>query len=352
MKNHRFLFHVGLLASAFFSAEGRALADERDPAAAQALFDEARKLSSAGRYPEACAKLAESNRLDPGIGTQFHLADCHEKSGKIASAWAMFLEVASQARASAQSDREKAALKRAAQLESKLPRLRIEVPEANRVNGLEIHRDGVLVGSAQWGTPVPVDPGEHELVATAPGRRTIKQKFRADAGKTAALELPLLEVDPNAPAAPAAASQAFVPVAVAATPENTPTPTQDKQDETTGSSGPGPWPYVLGGAGLVGIGVATVFALMAKSSNDDSMAECRPDNPNVCNSEGVAMREDALAQGNVASVAFIAGSAALAGAGIWLLLDSGSSDEKPHTALAAGLRPTSGGATVTFKGTF
>src|SRR6187402_2533014 len=153
MKNHRFLLHTGLLASALFSAEGRALADERDPAAAQALFDEARKLSSAGRYPEACAKLAESNRLDPGIGTQFHLADCQEKNGKIASAWATFLEVASQARASAQSDREKAALKRAAQLESKLPRLRIEVPEANRVNGLEIHRDGVLVGSAQWGTP-------------------------------------------------------------------------------------------------------------------------------------------------------------------------------------------------------
>ena len=75
-------------------------AQQRDPAAAQALFDEATKLTKQGRYPEACEKLAESNRLDPGIGTQFHLADCYEQSGRFASAWAGFLDVASQARAS------------------------------------------------------------------------------------------------------------------------------------------------------------------------------------------------------------------------------------------------------------
>src|SRR5678816_498104 len=75
------------------------LAQERDPAGAQALFDQARELTRQGRFAEACPKLQESNRLDPGIGTQFHLADCYEQSGRIASAWAAFLEVASQARA-------------------------------------------------------------------------------------------------------------------------------------------------------------------------------------------------------------------------------------------------------------
>jgi hypothetical protein len=351
MKNYRLFSYTGLLASALFIAEGHVLANERDPAAAQALFDEARKLSSAGRYPEACAKLAESNRLDPGIGTQFHLADCQEKSGKIASAWATFLEVASQARASSQSDREKAALKRAGQLESKLPKLRIDVPEASRVNGLEIQRDGMLVGSAQWGSPVPVDPGDHELVATAPGRRTITQKIRVDVGKTAALELPLLEVDPNSTTPSAAPTQTFVAVNATTGAHDSPAPSPPPKDDA-GSAGPGPWPYVLAGAGVVGIGVGTVFALMAKSTNDDSMAECRPDDPNVCSKKGVDMRDDALAQGNVATVAFVAGGAALAGAGVWLLVGSQGGGKSAASSLKAGVATNSAGASVFVTGGF
>src|SRR5260221_10377355 len=99
-------------------APTRAFAQQRDPAAAQALFDQARALTRQGRYAEACPKLLESNRLDPGIGTQFHLAECYEQNGQVATAWATFLDVASQARAASQFDREKAATKRATQLEA------------------------------------------------------------------------------------------------------------------------------------------------------------------------------------------------------------------------------------------
>jgi tetratricopeptide (TPR) repeat protein len=120
-------------------------AQERDPATAQALFDQGRALMKAKNYAEACPKLAESQRLDPGIGTQFHLADCYENQGKLASAWATFLEVASLAAASNQPDREKAAKNRAARLESRLPRLTIVVPAASRVPGLQVTRDGVAV---------------------------------------------------------------------------------------------------------------------------------------------------------------------------------------------------------------
>ncbi len=67
-------------------------------------------------------------------------------------------------------DRAADAHQRAAALEPGLPRLAIEVSAAARAEpGLEIRRDGVLIGEAQWGVAVPVDPMGHLVLATAPG---------------------------------------------------------------------------------------------------------------------------------------------------------------------------------------
>jgi hypothetical protein len=65
-----------------------------DKAAAQALFDAGKRLLSERKYAEACPKLAESQRLDPAPGTLMNLADCYEKAGLTASAWATWLEAA------------------------------------------------------------------------------------------------------------------------------------------------------------------------------------------------------------------------------------------------------------------
>lgn len=298
---------------------GSAIGQERDPAAAQALFDQARDLIKQGHYAEACPKLQESNRLDPGIGTQFHLADCYEQSGRVASAWAAFLEVASQARASGQDDREKAATNRAEKLHARLPRLVVNVPEPSKTPGLEIRRNGMLVGSAQWGSPVAVDPGEVELTATAPGKQTLRQTLRLEEGKTASYNLPALAQGEGV-AAPATETPPPAPP-VEDAPKAAPTSEPPHEAVHATSHKNVGWVVALAGVGAVGFGISTTFAILAKSKANESKADCPdPNKPNSCGLPGVTARNNAIEKGNVATIAAVAGGAALAGAGlVWLL---------------------------------
>ena len=144
---------------------------ESDRAAAQALFEQARQLVDDGKYEAACPKFAESQRLDPAPGTQFNLADCYEKTGRLASAWSLFLEVAVSSKAAGRPEHEALARKRAAALKPKLPRLTIEVPAESRVPELSVGRCSVSVGEAQWGAAMPVDSGRCLITAKAPGHK-------------------------------------------------------------------------------------------------------------------------------------------------------------------------------------
>src|SRR5436189_3072489 len=103
------------------------LAAESDAAGARVLFAEGRKLVDAGNYAAACPKFEDSFRLDPGVGTNFNLADCFERIGRTASAWARFLDVAAATKAAGQVERERVARWRAAALERRLTRMIVEV---------------------------------------------------------------------------------------------------------------------------------------------------------------------------------------------------------------------------------
>jgi len=139
-----------------------------DRAAAQALFEQGRVLLAQNNTEAACSRFEESERLQSGLGTQYHLADCYEAVGKTASAHALFLEIAARARDLDQTSREEVARQRAAAVEPKLIKLRITVPQASGQDVL-VERDGSRVGRAQWGLGVPIDPGVHRIRALGVG---------------------------------------------------------------------------------------------------------------------------------------------------------------------------------------
>ncbi len=202
---------IALATLSFWSlaAGAHAQVSAADKAAAEALFDRGLALLREGKLEEACSRLEQSQAIERGIGTMLYLAECYEKSGKTASAWALFREASSEAQAAGQSERALAGRQRAERLEPQLSRLTIDVPEAHRVRGLEVLRNGTDLNEGAWGVPVPVDPGEQHIEARAPGHLPFKQTVVVERGPGAwQLSIPQLAAAPVAavPAPPAEAT--------------------------------------------------------------------------------------------------------------------------------------------------
>ncbi len=291
------MFAAGILGSTPSSAD----VSPTDKATAQALFDQGKQLAASGKYADACPKFEESQRLDPGMGTQFQLANCYEHAGRTASAWTLFLEVASAARGMKQAEREKVARDRAAALEKKIPKLTISVASTDASPGIEVKRDGVLVGRAQWGAPLPCDPGEHVVVAQAAGKKSFEKRIQLAAGTTGAIEIPALE---NADVAQTSANTTPATAAV-----------DGSVDVAHAGSSQRTIGLVVAGAGVVGLGVGGILGLAAKSRFNEAATLC---DDSGCTQDGVEIRHSAVSRGNVATIVFGIGAAGLiAGGVIW-----------------------------------
>jgi hypothetical protein len=164
---------IGVLAlslSLLAPAAGLAQPNEQEQwPVAQALYDQATAEMDAKNYASACPKLEEVERLLPEkLGAKLTTAQCYEGQGRLASAWAKYTRVEALAGKAGQAQRAKEAAAKAAELRPRLATLTIGVPpEVRALPGLAITRDGVALGEAQWGLPVPVDKGQHRVVATA-----------------------------------------------------------------------------------------------------------------------------------------------------------------------------------------
>jgi len=333
------------------------LARANDPAAAEVLFQEGRKLMAEGQIGEGCEKLKDSFALDPMSGTLLNLADCYEKQGRTATAWARFQNAVSLAKNQGKPEQAAEANRRLKALEAQLSHLTILVSEP--VPGLEVRRDDVEVSPSTYGVHVPVDPGSVVVVASAAGYRTVKLNIEVGAHRDKkSLTIPKLEKLENGET-PEAAGPSAVAEEEAAKEEPKPQvepkkpppaklkpvvasePPKAPEPEVV-SSGINKTPLIVGGLGLAIAATGGVFGYMATQSNHDANFMC-PTHLN-CSAAALDKAKKRDNQAMVANIGVGVGLAVVAASTVWLIVGGSSDDrESARIVLQPAVAPGSAG---------
>ncbi|HTJ84737.1 MAG TPA: hypothetical protein VL400_23620, partial [Polyangiaceae bacterium] len=164
---------------------------------------------ASGKVAEACAKLDDSQALDPRGSTLLDLALCREKEGRIGTAYNLFEAAEKAANEEKRTDRATTARAHRNALYAKLPRVTVTVPKDAIVDGLEIRaglasdlRAQNLIPPSEWGKAYPVDPGDLRVTASAPSKATFEEKFNLKPGQKKAVTVPVLKAGSGPEARP------------------------------------------------------------------------------------------------------------------------------------------------------
>jgi hypothetical protein len=167
-----------------------------------------------------------------------------------------------------------------------------------RAQGVTVTRDGEPVPASEWDTPVPMNPGKHEIVASAPSKmpsHTTVELAPRKATVTAMVD-PLETPAEAPPPAPVVEIQPLAQV-----------------PQTRKWAG-----LVLGGTGIVGIGVGAVLGTIAISKlHQSNEGPCN--GSDQCTSAGMGLRSQAEGFGNASTIAFVVGGVALASGAVLYL---------------------------------
>jgi hypothetical protein len=308
-----------------FTLGSPALAQSAATAAAEQLFQDGKKLLEAGKTHEACEKFAASQEADPGLGTLLHLASCHEKEGKTASAWAEFSDAMAQAANRGEKDREKYAREHVQALDKQLRKVVLELPK--RPDGLALKLDGKAIPVGSLGTAFPMDPGRHALELSAPHKKTATETLTIGATTgTDRIVLPELVDEPTASPAPS-------PLPGAA-----PRDTASPADPGTPPDPTKRWIGVGLGVGGIALGVVAAVELATAASRDktstsDAVQALLPP-PNTSAADWAKASKDAHTQAVTAQtfgIIFGAAGVVSLGVGIYLFATSFGTAPKART---------------------
>ncbi len=322
-----------------------AIAHADAPTPAETLFREGRTLLDAKKYDEACPKLAESQKLEPGAGTLLALALCHEGQGKTATASKELKQASELGRKNGRTDLAAAADKRARALEASVPHLVVHLPEQDSAS-YRVRCDGELV--VETSSPLALDPGEHRVEIAADGMLSRSYVVRiSGAGTTEIVVDKLDDVAAPTAAAPKAEPSSSRPILTTSEPTQ---PAPENRGGTQRTIG-----LVLVGAGVVGLGAGAWFGGQALSQSGEAKRTCPTQDS--CADDGNQANDRAKDSFKVSVVSLAAGTGALTiGAIVYFLAPNGTparGDAKPAQRTAR-IVPSAGptGASLGVVGTF
>lgn len=205
---------------------------------------------------------------------------------------------------------------------------------------LELTVDGTPWAADLLEVATPVNPGEHVVVARAPGFREVTGSIKLEEGQSDQL---VLELQPASGGAQPAA------------PGQEPSPAERRS--------PGVASYVLWGTGLVGVGVGVTLLLTGADKSSQAGAlleeECTPLSgggygcSQETNDSITALDQDAATQQTIGVVALSVGAAALAGGTILALVQGPKRETATRPRHVSWLAtPLPGGGFVGLKGAF
>lgn len=281
-----------------------ALPARAEPSRSDDLFQQGKALMDQGMAAAACEKFAESLAILRRGGTLLNLAACREKEGKNATALRLFAEAQEVARRDGRADRDAASVEGISRVRSKVSWLTVRLAAGAATPDLAITCDGEALPRDTWGTPFAIDPGQHTVVASAPGRARLSSTVVVGPIR----DQQAIEILPLGPAVTGIG------------PRNEPSP--GAANPTTNPSLT--WPGVVGwtaiGVGAAAAVVGGVFGGKAIVDSHESQRLC-PQHQCPSNTDGYQRNLDARREARVADVTIPIG-VALAGAGVFVLVRS------------------------------
>jgi hypothetical protein len=298
------------------------------------LFREGRALLVEGRFAEACAKLEQSQRVEPRGGTLLNVAACHERLGKLATAWQEFHDAATWARAEGHDDRAALAEQRIEAIEPRLAWITVTVARDPFAARASVAIDGAELPEKRFGERIPVDAGQHRVTARFADESTWEKVVAIEeAERQTVVVRPAAAVSEWAPPLPQYPRYP-APQVEAPLPQN--------DGRTQRALG-----LVTGAAGFASSGLGVYLLVHASRLSAQANTLCVNQE---CTVQGVDLVRSAQAN-NTAGIVVTSISAALVAGGGLIYLTAPSPKEGP-TAGAVRVRAALGPQSVALQGSF